>query len=76
MTNGGNNYDFSVRISHNDQEIQKVQTGGSTWVNWISGTVVGVVKATAGDSIKCQSKGGGTNSYSTGGGVVSIARIR
>ena len=76
MTGGNNNYDFSVRIACNGQEVQKVQTGGSTWVNWISGTVVAIVKASSGDSIKCQSKGGGANSYSTGSGVVSIVRVR
>lgn len=75
MTNGSANYDLSTRITLNSTEINTVASGGSSYVNYITPTVTAVVRAVAGDKIHCQSKGGGTSSYSTAGGRVSIAKI-
>lgn len=77
MRNGENNNDFRICIAKNRSTIVKeVQVTGSSWVNWISGTITAVVKADKDDRIECQSRGGGTQSYTTGAGVVTIARIR
>jgi len=75
MTNGDNAHDLTLRIVHNSTVVQTVSSGGSTWVNYISPMVVAIVRAQEGDTILCQSSGGGTGSNTTAGGKVSIARI-
>lgn len=76
LTNGTNNYDFTVRITYNNAQVQAVAAGGSSWVNWIPGTVFAFVEAEAGGIIRCQSSGGGTGSYTPQNGRVSIMRVR
>lgn len=77
MTNGENNRDFALRITLNNVDVSGTRyTGGATWVNWIPGVAFTVVGAATGEKIRCQSTGGGTGSYATQNGRVSIARIR
>ena len=76
LTNGTNNYDFTIRITYDNVQVQAVAAGGSTWTNWIPGTVFAFIEARAGKIIRCQSSGGGTGSYTTQNGRVSIMRIR
>lgn len=76
LTNGTNNYDFTTRITYNNAQVQAVAAGGSTWVNWIPGTVFAFIEAKAGGIIRCQSSGGGTGSYTPQNGRVSIMRVR
>lgn len=77
MTNGANNQDLSLRITVNNSTVYNtVFTGGSTWVNWIQGVTFAIVQVSSGDIVRCQSTGGGTGSYTTQNGKVSIARIR
>ena len=79
-TGGDNNNDFSLRILHHhgstDTGYSTIATGGSTWVNWIPGTTFALIQAESGDIFYAQSIGGGTGSYGTQNGKVSIARIR
>lgn len=75
MTNGLSNYDFNLRITHNSNTISQTATGGNTWNNWILGTVSAVISANASDTIKCQSSGGGTGSYQTQQGRITIVRL-
>lgn len=76
LTNGTNNYDFTIRITYDGTQVQAVAAGGSTWTNWIPGTVFAFIEAKAGKIIRCQSSGGGTGSHTTQNGRVSIMRIR
>jgi hypothetical protein len=76
LTNGANNYDFTIRITYDNVQVQAVAAGGSTWVNWIPGTVFAFIEAKAGKIIRCQSTGGGTGSYTPQNGRVSIMRVR
>lgn len=77
MTNGENNRDLAMRITVNNTDVYcNTFTGGSTWVNWIPGISFAIAKLSAGDIVRFQSSGGGTGSYVTQNGKVSIARIR
>ena len=76
LTNGTNSYDFTIRITYNNVQVQAVAAGGSSWVNWVPGTVFAFIEAEAGGIIRCQSSGGGTGSYTPQNGRVSIMRIR
>lgn len=77
MTNGENNRDLAMRITVNNTDTYcNTFTGGSTWVNWIPGIVFAIVELSAGDTVRFQCSGGGTGSYTTQNGKVSIARIR
>lgn len=76
LTNGANNYDFTIRITYDNVQVQAVAAGGSSWVNWVPGTVFAFIEAEAGRVIRCQSSGGGTGSYTPQNGRVSIMRIR
>lgn len=76
LTNGANNYDFTIRITYNNEQVQAVAAGGSSWVNWVPGTVFAFIEAEAGGIIRCQSSGGGTGSYTPQNGRVSIMRVR
>lgn len=76
LTNGANSYDFTIRITYNNVQVQSVAAGGSSWVNWVPGTVFAFIEAEAGKKIRCQSSGGGTGSYTPQNGRVSIMRIR
>lgn len=76
LTNGANNYDFTIRITYDNVQVQAVAAGGSTWVNWVPGTVFAFIEAEAGKIIRCQSSGGGTGSYTPQNGRVSIMRVR
>lgn len=76
LTNGLNNYDFTIRITYDNAQVQAVAAGGSSWVNWIPGTVFAFIEAEAGGVIRCQSSGGGTGSYTPQNGRVSIMRMR
>lgn len=76
MTSGENSNDLSVRIVKNNTEIKIGSSGGSSWVNYTQAVVIAIVKCSKNDIIKLQSKGGGSNSYSTRYGHYTIARIR
>lgn len=77
MTNGENNRDLAMRITVNNTDVYcNTFTGGSTWVNWIPGVIFAIVGMSAGDVVRFQASGGGTGSYATQNGKVSIARIR
>lgn len=76
LTNGSNSYDFTIRITYNNVQVQAVAAGGSSWVNWVPGTVFAFIEAEAGGIIRCQSSGGGTGSYTPQNGRVSIMRVR
>ena len=77
MTNGENNRDLAMRITVNNTDVYcNTFTGGSTWVNWIPGVIFAIVKLSGGDVVRFQASGGGTGSYATQNGKVSIARIR
>lgn len=76
LTNGTNSYDFTIRITYNNVQVQAVAAGGSSWVNWVPGTVFAFIEAEAGRIIRCQSSGGGTGSYTPQNGRVSIMRVR
>ena len=75
LRDGVNGYDFTVRIVKNGEEVQKVASGGATYTNYIAPTASAVFRAEAGDVLKCQSRGGGPNSYTTMDGITSIARL-
>lgn len=79
-TSGDNSNDFMLRILHRhdgtDTAYSTIATGGSSWVNYIPGTVFAIIQAKSGDVFYAQSSGGGTGSYGTQNGRVSIARIR
>lgn len=76
LTNGSNSYDFTIRITYDNVQVQSVAAGGSSWVNWVPGTVFAFIEAEAGRVIRCQSSGGGAGSYTPQNGRVSIMRIR
>lgn len=76
MTNGENSRDLNIRITLNSLSYGTMAVGGNTWVNWVPGTTFAILQANEGDIIRCQSTGGGTGSYGTQNGKVSIARIR
>lgn len=76
LVNGANSYDFTIRITYDNVQVQSVAAGGSSWVNWVPGTVFAFIEAEAGKKIRCQSSGGGTGSYTTQNGRVSIMRVR
>lgn len=75
MVNGTSNNDLQIKIMKNDVMFSTVSTGGSTWVNYIAPTATGAIRCSAGDVLKCTSRGGGSGSYTVSGGRVSIARI-
>ena len=74
MTNGTNGYDLQLSIGHRSSQVS-INVGGSSWVNYIPGTVFAIFKAQAGDSFIFSSKGGGPGVHGTQNGKVSIARI-
>lgn len=75
MSNGGNNYDLSVDISLNGTEIMNGASGGATYVNYIQANVLAVFLGHTGDIVKCRSKGGGSNSYTTTGGKYLLVKL-
>lgn len=74
MTDGSNGYDLQLQISHGSDSVN-IGAGGSSWVNYIPGTVFAVFKAQAGDSFIFSSKGGGSGAHHTQNGKVSIVRL-
>lgn len=52
--------DFSVKIIKNGVDMNYATSGGSDYVSYIQASVVVVTFCKTGDTIKCQSKGGGS----------------
>ena len=75
MTDGTSNNDFTVMIFHKVVKISQNTSGGSTYVNYIAPTAIAVIRCDAGDVIQLKSRGGGSGSYATTNGAVSIARV-
>lgn len=76
MTNGGNSNDFQVNIILGTKSLITLASGGSSWVNYIQASANASFVAKKGDILKARSKGGGSGSFSTRYGNISIARIR
>ena len=76
MTNGGNSNDFQVNLILGTKSLITLASGGSSWVNYIQASANASFVAKKGDILKARSKGGGSGSYSTRYGNISIARIR
>ena len=76
MTNGDNSNDFQVNLILGTKSLITVASGGSSWVNYIQASANASFVAKKGDILKARSKGGGSDSYSTRYGNISIARIR
>lgn len=74
MTDGSDGYDLQLSIGHGANEVA-ISVGGSSWVNYIPGTVFAIFKAQAGDSFIFSSKGGGSGVHHTQNGKVSIVRL-
>lgn len=74
MTDGTDGYDLQLKIGHGATEVA-ISVGGSSWVNYIPGTVFAIFKAQAGDSFIFSSKGGGSGVHHTQNGKVSIVRL-
>ena len=76
MTNGGNSKDFQVNLILGTKSLITLASGGSSWVNYIQASANASFVAKKGDVLKARSKGGGSGSFSTRYGNISIARIR
>lgn len=76
MTNGGNSKDFQVNLILGTKNLITLASGGSSWVNYIQASANASFVAKKGDILKARSKGGGSGSFSTRYGNISIARIR
>ena len=76
MTNGGNSNDFQVNLLLGRISLITLASGGSSWVNYIQASANASFVAKKGDILKARSKGGGSGSFSTRYGKISIARIR
>ena len=76
MTNGGNSHDFQVNLILGTKSLITLASGGSSWVNYIQASANASFIAKKGDILKARSKGGGSGSFSTRYGNISIARIR
>lgn len=76
MTNGGNSKDFQVNLILGTKSLITLASGGSSWVNYIQASANASFVAKKGDILKARSKGGGSGSFSTRYGNISIARIR
>lgn len=76
MTNGGNSNDFQVNLILGTKSLITLASGGSSWVNYIQASANASFVAKKGDILKARSKGGGSGSFSTRYGKISIARIR
>lgn len=76
MTNGGNSNDFQVNLILGTKSLITLASGGSSWVNFIQASANASFVAKKGDILKARSKGGGSGSYSTRYGNISITRIR
>lgn len=76
MTNGGNSHDFQVNLILGTKSLITLASGGSSWVNYIQASANASFVAKKGDILKARSKGGGSGSFSTRYGNISIARIR
>lgn len=76
MTNGGNSKDFQVNLILGTKSLITLASGGSSWVNYIQASANASFVAKKGDILKARSKGGGSGSFSTRHGNISIARIR
>ena len=76
MTNGGNSNDFQVNLILGTKSLITLASGGSSWVNYIQASANASFVAKKGDILKARSKGGGSGSFGTRYGNISIARIR
>ena len=76
MTSGGNSKDFQVNLILGTKSLITLASGGSSWVNYIQASANASFVAKKGDILKARSKGGGSGSFSTRYGNISIARIR
>ena len=76
MTNGGNSNDFQVNLILGTKSLITLASGGSSWTNYIQASANASFVAKKGDILKARSKGGGSGSFSTRYGNISIARIR
>ena len=76
MTNGGNSNDFQVNLILGTKSLITLASGGSSWVNYIQASANASFVAKKGDILKARSKGGGSGSFKTRYGNISIARIR
>ena len=76
MTNGGNSNDFQVNLILGTKSLITLASGGSSWVNYIQASANASFVAKKGDILKARSKGGGSGSFSTRYGNISMARIR
>lgn len=76
MTNGGNSKDFQVNLILGTKSLITLASGGSSWVNYIQASANASFVAKKGDVLKARSKGGGSGSFGTRYGNISIARIR
>lgn len=76
MTNGGNSHDFQVNLILGTKSLITLASGGSSWTNYIQASANASFIAKKGDILKARSKGGGSGSFSTRYGNISIARIR
>ncbi len=76
MTNGGDSNDFQVNLILGTKSLITLASGGSSWVNYIQASANASFVAKKGDILKARSKGGGSGSFSTRYGNISIARIR
>ena len=76
MTNGGNSHDFQVNLILGTKSLITLASGGSSWTNYIQASANASFVAKKGDILKARSKGGGSGSFSTRYGNISIARIR
>lgn len=76
MTSGGNSKDFQVNLILGTKSLITLASGGSSWVNYIQASANASFVAKKGDILKARSKGGGSGSFGTRYGNISIARIR
>ena len=76
MTNGHNSNDFQVNLILGTKSLITLASGGSSWVNYAQASANASFVAKKGDILKARSKGGGSGSFSTRYGNISIARIR
>lgn len=76
MTSGGNSNDFQVNLILGTKSLITLASGGSSWVNYIQASANASFVAKKGDILKARSKGGGSGSFGTRYGNISITRIR
>ena len=76
MTSGGNSKDFQVNLILGTKSLITLASGGSSWVNYIQASANASFVAKKGDILKARSKGGGSGSFGTRYGNISITRIR